>query len=366
MARNEEKSQLMLNKWVTMKKEFTGGRVAERRPYSAADCTSLGEAEKWRLDIVRTISRKVSQIQNAGLGEHKIRDLNDQINKLLRERTQWQARIRQLGGPDYNAMERAPEGEAAPGGGGYRYFGAARNLPGVKELFETAPAAKRRRTRAEMYKRITPDYYGFRDVEFHPELAELERNEERERRAKLAAEALEVSKRRRDKENERRRAQGEPPLEGPDSDDDPDEHAAMLAHVDRLTESTRLAFQGQHAVTKQAASEASARLLTSRKRDLLAFLDDSARDDDQHNNLEEQREQQQEDQRQEEGPAKEQQQRQGGDGVSGPAPREEEEQQQQQQQHQEEQRQEEPTRETEEQQRQGDDDVSGPAPGGPS
>jgi len=37
----------------------------------------------------------------AGLGEFKIRDLNDEINKLLREKGHWQDRIKELGGPDY-------------------------------------------------------------------------------------------------------------------------------------------------------------------------------------------------------------------------------------------------------------------------
>ncbi len=38
----------------------------------------------------------------AGLGEFRIRDLNDEINKLLREKRHWEARIKELGGPDYN------------------------------------------------------------------------------------------------------------------------------------------------------------------------------------------------------------------------------------------------------------------------
>ena len=38
----------------------------------------------------------------AGLGEFRIRDLNDHINKLLREKRHWQDRIVELGGTDYN------------------------------------------------------------------------------------------------------------------------------------------------------------------------------------------------------------------------------------------------------------------------
>ena len=37
----------------------------------------------------------------AGLGEFRIRDMNDEINKLLREKGHWEVRIKELGGPDY-------------------------------------------------------------------------------------------------------------------------------------------------------------------------------------------------------------------------------------------------------------------------
>lgn len=80
----------------------------------------------------------------------------------------------QLGGPDYaktapkvtdsegNVLEAAADGRGA----GYRYFGAAKALPGVRELFEKGGAAPTvRRTRFQMHKAITPDYYGFRDEE---------------------------------------------------------------------------------------------------------------------------------------------------------------------------------------------------------
>lgn len=43
------------------------------------------------------------------------------------------------------------------------YFGAAKELPGVRELFEQEPAAPPRRTRADLMKHIDADYYGYRD-----------------------------------------------------------------------------------------------------------------------------------------------------------------------------------------------------------
>lgn len=140
--------------------------MPDKRPYLSSECHSLGEAEKWRHQIIGEISRNISEIQNAGLGEHKIRDINDHINKLLREKHHWQKRIKELGGSDYNAMEPKSfdaDGRELPGGGGYKYFGAAKELPGVRELFQGEAPQKPRRTRATMYKHITPDYYGYRD-----------------------------------------------------------------------------------------------------------------------------------------------------------------------------------------------------------
>lgn len=166
MARNQEKAMTLLNKWVTMKKEFNSGGEPERRPFLSSECNNLGQAEKWRLDVIREVSKSIAEIQNAGLGEHRIRDLNDKINKLLREKYHWQKRIKELGGGDYNATEPKTfdaDGRELPGGGGYKYFGAAKELPGVRELFQAEAPLPPRRTRAALYKNITPDYYGYRD-----------------------------------------------------------------------------------------------------------------------------------------------------------------------------------------------------------
>ncbi len=89
--------------------------------------------------MVREISKSVTAIQNAGLGEFRIRDLNDHINKLLREKKRWEDRIRELGGKHYKggAMMLDREGKEVQGNRGYKYFGAAKDLPGVRELFES-------------------------------------------------------------------------------------------------------------------------------------------------------------------------------------------------------------------------------------
>lgn len=58
-------------------------------------------------------------------------------------------------------------------GRGYRYYGAAKKLPGVKELFSRAAPERAKRTRFEMMKGIDADYYGYRDDD-DGVLAELE------------------------------------------------------------------------------------------------------------------------------------------------------------------------------------------------
>lgn len=110
----------------------------KRRPYLASDCKSLYACEKWRMQIIREIAKKVAQIQNAGLGEFRIRDLNDEINKLLREKRHWEAQIKELGGPDYQKVGPRMldhEGKEVPGNRGYKYFGAAKELPGENQCF---------------------------------------------------------------------------------------------------------------------------------------------------------------------------------------------------------------------------------------
>ena len=161
----------MFNRWVSGKQTAIAGGKG-RRPYLASECRDLDQADKWRQEILREVGKLVMEIQNAGLGEHRLRDMNDQINKLTREKHHWEKQIIKLGGPNYIAQGRRAQDEAAADGyvdgmdqrgGMYRYYGAAKNLPGVKELFEKPEKRTVRRTRHQMYKNIDMDYYGMRD-----------------------------------------------------------------------------------------------------------------------------------------------------------------------------------------------------------
>ena len=63
MARNQEKAQAMLNRLITAKKDATLG-VKQKRPFLATEVESLPEAERWRAQIIKEITRSVSSIQN--------------------------------------------------------------------------------------------------------------------------------------------------------------------------------------------------------------------------------------------------------------------------------------------------------------
>jgi len=90
-----------------------------RRPRAITTLTSIPACEKWRGQVLKEISRKVSKIQESSLSDFQIRDLNDEINKLMREKHVWEVQIRGLGGPNYMRGGRVvdDEGKEIPGGG---------------------------------------------------------------------------------------------------------------------------------------------------------------------------------------------------------------------------------------------------------
>ncbi|KAJ3341165.1 NineTeen Complex (NTC) component [Gonapodya sp. JEL0774] len=140
----------------------------QKRPYLASLVDDLKEAERWRGQILSEIGKKVAKIQDSGLNDYQVRDLNDEINKLIREKSHWENRIIELGGPNYKrsgGRTYDADGKEVPGSRGYRYFGRAKHLPGVRELFESAVSSDGPvpRTRYELSRNIDADYYGYRD-----------------------------------------------------------------------------------------------------------------------------------------------------------------------------------------------------------
>jgi pre-mRNA-splicing factor ISY1 len=249
-------SQAMLNRFVAAKSAANRDDKSQR-PYLASECDDLQDCERYRNQIIKEISKKVSLIQNEGLDEHKVRDLNDAINKLMREKGHWERQIKSLGGPDY--FRTAPKlmdddaAEVVPGKG-YRYYGAAKKLPGVKELFAKAAPERQKRTRHEMMKGIDADYYGYRDDD-DGILQPLEKAAEAERLVELRS-ACQV-------EQSRRRAE------------DPDGVAAEERDLEGLFDGSAGGEFVSHVVVPDQDAIKQA-ILARRKQELLARLASSA------------------------------------------------------------------------------------------
>merc|ERR1711988_1617160 len=91
-----------------------------RRPKMITEVESIPAAEKWRGQVVKEISRKMSRIQESSLSDYQIRDINDELNKLMKEKHMWEVQIRNLGGPNYmrgGGKIYDEEGREIPGGG---------------------------------------------------------------------------------------------------------------------------------------------------------------------------------------------------------------------------------------------------------
>lgn len=173
MSRNSEKSQSMLYRFREQQAAeagvITAGRT--RRPKVVQSVENSQVAEKWRGQVIKEIGQKVIKIQDMTLSEYQIRDLNDEINKLMREKTAWEFRIKELGGANYLRFGNKvfdDHGKEIPqiitGGGknGYKYFGRARELPDVKELIEQE--IKQRKMKQEQAVEEKIEYTKFRDL----------------------------------------------------------------------------------------------------------------------------------------------------------------------------------------------------------
>ncbi len=66
MARNEEKAQSILNRWLSQQRPDTQN---QRRPAVTSECKSLGEAERWRMQLLKEIGNKVMYIQNGKIAQ---------------------------------------------------------------------------------------------------------------------------------------------------------------------------------------------------------------------------------------------------------------------------------------------------------
>ncbi|KAK5127864.1 NineTeen Complex (NTC) component [Meristemomyces frigidus] len=200
MARNAEKAQSMLFRFRAQQASDLGilDINKTRRPKAISQQEHIPTCERWRGQVLKEISRKVTKIQDPALSDYQIRDINDELNKLFREKWQWEMRIRELGGPNYmrgGGRMTDDEGRVIEGGGkGYRYFGRAKELPGVKELFEAAtrkPEKEERKggeMRHDLRVKVDAGYYGYNLDEEDGTLLQYEAQKEKEAFETLMAE----------------------------------------------------------------------------------------------------------------------------------------------------------------------------------
>ena len=201
MARNSEKAQSMLFRFRAAQAAESGlllPTAGQRRPKAPSTISQIPVAEKWRGQILKEVSRKITRIQEPALSDFQIRDLNDEINKLMKEKWGWERRIRELGGPNYTRAGTVVDGDGVevPGAArGYRYYGRARELPGVKELFENAARKQVRGEKGEgeagkgdlVRRNLDAVYFGYGLDEDDGTLLKYEKMREKEAVEKVKA-----------------------------------------------------------------------------------------------------------------------------------------------------------------------------------
>ncbi|RLV92902.1 Pre-mRNA-splicing factor [Spathaspora sp. JA1] len=144
MSRNKEKAQSALNRFHQYKAQEAGVLHSDPslRPKYVQKVTSLPQAEKWRTTIISEISTKLTRIQDPTLNEFTIREINDDLNRLFKEKRAWEYHIRELGGNDYLQLrDMTSSGISIKG---YRYFGRAKELEDVKKLIEANKKEERK------------------------------------------------------------------------------------------------------------------------------------------------------------------------------------------------------------------------------
>ncbi|ORY86110.1 Isy1-like splicing factor [Protomyces lactucae-debilis] len=185
MSRNKDTGISMHNKSRSHHTNNSSGG----RPKAITQVTSIAACEKWRSQVVRETSQKVEKINDPAATDYQLRELNDEINKLQREKWMWESQLKNLGGTNYMRFQgnlTDAEGRVVGSHKGYKYYGRAKELPGVKELFSELKAPpKQSLTHTELYKLdLDAAYFGFRDEE-DPKLLAYEAQREAEARNNL-------------------------------------------------------------------------------------------------------------------------------------------------------------------------------------
>ena len=171
MSRNTEKAQSALNRFQLAKSRSAGVLESnpQLRPKYVQLVKNLPQAEKWRSVVIGEISTNLTRIQDPNINHVQIRDINEHLNKLFREKRAWEHHIKLLGGADYTLLS---GGDAGIKVKGYRYYGRSRELPDVQEMLKQTEEAEKKKNSQHSEKqefevrlqkrreRLGPFYYG--------------------------------------------------------------------------------------------------------------------------------------------------------------------------------------------------------------
>ena len=174
MSRNKEKAQAGLNRFQALKSKEAGVLESNPnlRPKYVQSVKSLPQAEKWRSTIISEISTKLTRISDPATSDFVLRELNDSLNKLFKEKRAWEYHIKSLGGNDYINFGKDLSNTGVVGSyidesgklvTGYRYFGRAKDLSDVKPLLQSSQQTKTTKPTKKLRDQLPNSYYGYFD-----------------------------------------------------------------------------------------------------------------------------------------------------------------------------------------------------------
>lgn len=133
----------------------------KKRPNSRYVST-IKEAERLRQQVFREINNLVTRIQHPGLNEEQLREMNAEINELLREKKRWEYRIKELGGRNYLQASKLVDnqGNLISDTRDYKYFGRAKELPEAKKLLEEETVSEEEEPTVSGELHLGEFYYG--------------------------------------------------------------------------------------------------------------------------------------------------------------------------------------------------------------
>lgn len=159
------------------------------RPRNVQRVKSLPQAEKWRSIILGEISSKLTEINDPSVNNLRIQELNDDLNKLVKDKRTWEYRIKELGGNDYlRSKDITSTGLCSEG---IWYFGRAKllvnkknvdlntttNTTKVEQRLKGKPLKQELSIMTSRRKRLDDQYYGKMETK---ELLEYEQNRSKE------------------------------------------------------------------------------------------------------------------------------------------------------------------------------------------